>query len=88
MGTTPQGNSIKAEWPCCSLSGRTLPRSAFRACWLTELALGEDRTETAMRFICASLNVLIEQESQGKLAVIVAERLRHMADRLDELVVS
>ena len=60
----------------------------IQACWLTELGLGEDRTETAMRFICASLNVLTEQESQGKLAVIVAERLRHMADRLDAMVVS
>ena len=79
MGTTPQGNSIKAEWPCWySLSGRTLPRSAFRRAG----------SPNWQRFLCASLNVLIEQESQGKLAVIVAERLRHMADRLDELVVS
>jgi hypothetical protein len=36
------------------------------------LALGKDRTETALRFICASLNVLSEQESR----------------RLDQLVVS
>ena len=60
----------------------------IQAAWLCEIALGEDRTETALRFICASLNVLTEQESHGKLAVIVARELRHMADRLDELVVS
>jgi hypothetical protein len=50
----------------------------IQAAWLCELALGEPRDETALRFVLASLNVLTQQENHGKLASIVAERLRHM----------
>ena len=54
----------------------------IQACWLTELALGEDRHDTAFRLVCASLSVLTDEESGGTRATILAERLRDLAEKL------
>jgi hypothetical protein len=62
------------------------PMARIEAAWLTELALGEDRRDTAFRLIVASLNVLTDD--RGTAAADLAEQLRDMADDLDAMVTS
>ena len=54
---------------------------------LTELALGEDRRDTAFRLVVVSLNVLTEWESNGTSARDLAQRLRDLAARIDPVAV-
>ena len=58
------------------------------ACALCEMALGETRQDTAFRLTAVSVALLSEIDRSGTRAGILADRLRHLADQLDGMVVA
>ena len=57
----------------------------IEACALTELALGEDRRDTAFKLICTSLALLSDIDNGGGTpARTLAARLRGLAQELED----
>jgi len=52
------------------------------------MALGETRQDTAFRLTAVSVALLSEIDRSGTRAGILADRLRHLADQLDGMVVA